>query len=325
MKSPNEKSLVSVIVVTYNSGKFVTETLESIKNQSYQNIELIITDDSSTDDTLSLCKVWIDNNTKRFNRVCLLTNPINTGISPNCNRGLFESRGDWVKLIAGDDILLPDCIKKNIDHIPKSNSNIAVLNSNMSIYRHNFESSSFIRIADRSKHIFNNRYIYPKEQLAFLVRGYGLLAPTSFFKRDIIVNLGGFDETLPYEDGPMWVKLASNGYNLFYFNDVTVSYRFYDSYSNKKKESLLFNEMFQKDYIVYRNVYRKHLNCVENFFIELEYRIKKIFYKKNLAERNTINSFLYKAVTIPSYIVRKFSLFFIVVKIKLRLKYEKVG
>mgnify|MGYP000958323009 FL=1 len=65
--------LVSIIVVTYNSSLFVRETLESAKRQSYNNIELIITDDASTDDTVKVCREWIANNKNRFVRVELKT------------------------------------------------------------------------------------------------------------------------------------------------------------------------------------------------------------------------------------------------------------
>ncbi len=69
MKTP----LVSVCIITYNSAKFVVEALESIKSQTYKNIELIISDDCSTDNTIELCKQWISDNGKCFVNCELLT------------------------------------------------------------------------------------------------------------------------------------------------------------------------------------------------------------------------------------------------------------
>ena len=60
--------LVSIIVVTYNSSLYVRETLESAKRQSYRNLELIVTDDASKDDTVKICREWIENNKNRFVR-----------------------------------------------------------------------------------------------------------------------------------------------------------------------------------------------------------------------------------------------------------------
>ncbi len=69
------------MVITYNSSKFVNETLESAKNQSYENIELIVSDDCSTDDTVEICKNCIERNMQRFTRTELLTVKKNTGTS----------------------------------------------------------------------------------------------------------------------------------------------------------------------------------------------------------------------------------------------------
>ena len=79
----NNQPLVSVPVITYNSSKFVLETLESIKAQTYQNIELIISDDCSTDNTVELCQKWVEENKERFVRTQIITSDLNTGVSAN--------------------------------------------------------------------------------------------------------------------------------------------------------------------------------------------------------------------------------------------------
>ena len=72
--------LVSVPVITYNSSKTVLETLDSIYNQTYQNLELIVSDDCSTDNTVGICREWIEAHKKRFVRTELLTVEKNTGV-----------------------------------------------------------------------------------------------------------------------------------------------------------------------------------------------------------------------------------------------------
>jgi len=78
-----ENPLVSIIVITYNSSEYVIETLESAKAQTYQNIELIVSDDCSTDETLEICRDWMKKNQDRFVRSELITTEKNTGISGN--------------------------------------------------------------------------------------------------------------------------------------------------------------------------------------------------------------------------------------------------
>ncbi len=85
-----EQLLVSIIVVTYNSSKYILETLESAKAQTYQNIELIVSDDCSTDNTVSICDRWLHENDFFFFRTKLITTTQNTGVAPNCNRGLRQ-------------------------------------------------------------------------------------------------------------------------------------------------------------------------------------------------------------------------------------------
>ena len=79
----NESPLVSITVITYNSAKYVIETLESAKAQTYQNIELIISDDHSTDNTVKDCRQWIEKNKEWFIRTVLITIPENTGVPAN--------------------------------------------------------------------------------------------------------------------------------------------------------------------------------------------------------------------------------------------------
>ena len=85
-----ENPLVSVVIVTYNSSRFVKETLESVYEQTYQKIELIVTDDCSIDNTNDVVRNWIQNHSDRFVRCVHVIAPHNSGIGKNCNRGLNE-------------------------------------------------------------------------------------------------------------------------------------------------------------------------------------------------------------------------------------------
>ena len=79
-------SLVSVCVVTYNSAATIVDTLESIKAQTYQNLELVVSDDCSKDDTVKVCREWIAANKDRFAAATVIESEVNTGVSANCHR-----------------------------------------------------------------------------------------------------------------------------------------------------------------------------------------------------------------------------------------------
>ena len=114
MKKIDCSSLVTVVILTYNSEEFVIETLESIKAQTYSNIELIISDDCSCDHTVDQCNEWVENNKEYFVNTLVLTVTANTGTAGNCNRALANSKGKWLKFLGADDLLSPDAIENYI-------------------------------------------------------------------------------------------------------------------------------------------------------------------------------------------------------------------
>lgn len=216
--------LVSVVVITYNSEKHILETLESIYNQTYENIELIISDDASKDNTLNLCKNWINNFGHRFKNTSIVTTNINTGISSNCNRGIKITKGEWIKLIAGDDILLINCIRSNINYS---------LNNKKACFI--FSDVDFIN--EKSKRIESPKWYDTKYQHFFtlnsnlqhkelVLNGNFVLAPTSFIKQQSLLNLEGFDERIPMqEDYALWIKATLNHYRLYFNPTKTIAYR----------------------------------------------------------------------------------------------------
>lgn len=116
----DKKPTVTVSVTTYNSAKYVAETLESIKNQSYPNLILQISDDCSTDNTIDICKSWINKNKDRFVKTKIIVPESNTGVTGNCNRAWDACETRYFKGIAGDDLLLPYCIEKTCNMSPNT-------------------------------------------------------------------------------------------------------------------------------------------------------------------------------------------------------------
>jgi len=228
-----EKTLVSVVVVTYNSSETILETLESIKNQSYSNIELIITDDCSKDNTISICKEWINLNTNRFNNVLLITSEQNTGVSANCNRGNLSANGEWIKEIAGDDILLPNCIEDNVIYVTENqNVNIVFSKCIRFKYKNNIRILGKEVLTDKYKKILNSD---AETQLNQLYEN-NFLPAASYFIRTSYFKSSPYDEKYRnLEDYPYWLKCTKKGEKLYYFDIATVLYRECESLSQSNK------------------------------------------------------------------------------------------
>jgi glycosyltransferase involved in cell wall biosynthesis len=99
--------LVSVVIATYNGARFIRQQLESIIAQTYNNLEIIVVDDASTDATVTI----VDDYTRQDDRIKLVTARENLGFLKNFERGVLASRGEYVALSDQDDIWLPEKIE----------------------------------------------------------------------------------------------------------------------------------------------------------------------------------------------------------------------
>jgi alpha-1,3-rhamnosyltransferase len=251
--------LVSVTVLTYNSSKYVLETLESIKAQTYQNIELIISDDCSTDNTVEICRNWLDENKERFVATHLIASPVNTGIPANKNRALSKCKGEWTKGIAGDDMLLMNCIENNISII-LNNPNINILQTNLNYYENAFSQDKFLRTSNVQDNTFFKDGVTAKQQLIMNLYRNRILAPSIFIKTDVIRKVGGYDEDIPLiEDLPFWVKVAKHGYKIDYSEIITVNYRLHNkSVTKTKNDKEELSSKYAKNLLAYSKKYKQN-------------------------------------------------------------------
>jgi len=107
--------LVSIITPCYNSGKFIAETIKSVLNQTYQNWEMIIVDDCSTDNSVEMIKTFNDK------RIKLYINDRNKGAAISRNYALRKSKGKWIAFLDSDDLWYPDKLEKQIKFMKEKN------------------------------------------------------------------------------------------------------------------------------------------------------------------------------------------------------------
>ncbi|HNX88194.1 MAG TPA: glycosyltransferase [Paludibacteraceae bacterium] len=261
MKEP-KKPLISIVVITFNSSKYVLETLESAKAQTYQNIELIVTDDCSVDNTLSVCTEWIKKNKNRFTRTEIISVEKNTGIVPNLNRGLNAVKGEWIKFIAGDDRLNDNCIERFYEEVYQ-NSEIEVIFSNVSVNGIDIPEDYLPKFF----------LLETKEQYLNLLKGNSLPAPAFFIKSTTLKQLNGFDEQFPFlDDYPLFIKILKSGRKLYYVNDFLVYYRDNnDSVSHSKVMNINYVKSLK---LFYKEVLLPELTANKMYFYALHYRLE---------------------------------------------------
>lgn len=242
MSNKNGKSLVSICVITYNSKATVVDTLESILSQSYGSgsIELIISDDCSNDSTSDIISSWLENNAAKFANVIFHQSAMNLGITKNCNAAWRLSSGEWIKTIAGDDILLNTCISDNIT-FAQNYSIDSVIFSKMQVFKVDVNNKQLDLNILPSK--FQQKVLCGscEEQLHYLRNAEGLsVAPSVFIYRDLLVSVGYGDERFSMiEDYPLWIRILESGKKCYFLNKLTVKYR--TSESASRSMDLIFN------------------------------------------------------------------------------------
>ncbi|PHR69110.1 MAG: hypothetical protein COA67_11205 [Lutibacter sp.] len=247
MLEKDKEPLVSIIVITYNSAKYVLDTLESAKAQTYKNIELIISDDCSTDNTVEICKKWLNENKDRFVSSKLVTTNANTGIPANINRGLHAAKGEWFKTIAGDDILHKECIFLYVNFV-LSNPEVKVVTANCQVFINTFSKENFTEIKNFSEFYGYKSNITAQDQHKIFLRRCPVNSCTMFYNAKVIMDNNGCDERFRwFEDHPLYLKLTKNGTKIFYLNKVTVYYRLHNSsvYSSVNSKQI-FNDFYLK-------------------------------------------------------------------------------
>lgn len=106
--------LVSIIMPSWNTGKFITETIQSVINQTYTDWELLIVDDCSTDNTEEIVVSFKDDRIKYFH------NKKNSGAALTRNRAMRKARGEWIAFLDSDDLWMPEKLEKQIAFMKKN-------------------------------------------------------------------------------------------------------------------------------------------------------------------------------------------------------------
>jgi GT2 family glycosyltransferase len=280
-KELSDLPLVSVIVLAYNSAQYITETLESIKAQTYRNIELIITDDCSSDSTINICNSWIKRNAANFTATEFITTQNNSGIPANCNRGAKIAKGVWLKFLAADDVLTIDSIESFIRYSHKYPVAEVIISR-----QHSFIESEGIKafLNFRPELSPRNKAFYEEDstvevQYDFLLKRIVLIAgPAYFIKSSLLSDLGYFSERYRLlEDYPIFLKILESGRRIYYLNKVTVEYRVHNNAVSHSGYGGVIYPKYYKDMFSFLMEHNfKRLSFLYKTDLLLEYLLYKV-------------------------------------------------
>ena len=196
--------LISVCIPAYNNEAFITATLESVLGQTLRHFEIIITDDHSTDNTVLAIKRFSDP------RIRLVQNETNLGLGGNWNKALSCARGIYIKLLCADDLIYPDCLRRQLEALEDPSHSGAVLAvCNTDLINANSQVIYRRRLRCRPG-LVNGRQLIRR-----CVRwGTNLVGEPAagLFRREVLSRAGLFDSDNPYLiDLAFWAGLLKHG------------------------------------------------------------------------------------------------------------------
>ena len=303
MQMRNEGNfLISIVIPVYNAEKYLEQCLNSIKNQTYKNFEVILVNDGSIDHSESICMdfVKVDTRFKYFTKV-------NGGASSARNFGLDNVTGNYITFIDADDWVDENHLEVLINNIKDNNSDMAV----SSIKKFDNSNNFYFRVySNEEKYLLNYNKFNRVEFLVILPKlipanNSYKVAVSKLFKKELVTDVR-FDESIVYgEDLEFFFKIYNNINSISYIDEVTYVYRLHDERSSSKfgqlhmeQELAIYKKMYErieelglptihyvntlrnlldyrKDYLDNRDLYNEYVEFLEK--IE-----KKITYPKEL-------------------------------------------
>ncbi|WP_165914236.1 glycosyltransferase [Pseudomonas sp. IC_126] len=225
--NPTEKEnpLVSIVIPCYNHAQFVQESIQSVIDQDYENIELIIIDDGSKDSSVEAINEIISVCNERFARFEFRHRP-NKGLCATLNEALEWCEGEYLSCIASDDVMYEDKVSQQVAFLERNPACEALFGA--------------MEIIDRnsvSEKVIGKGYAEYSFKEVFLHESF-LPAPSQMLRTESLKSIGGYDESLLIEDWHMWLKLLEKGGYFVNTGKLVVKYRRHEENFSKKTDKM---------------------------------------------------------------------------------------
>lgn len=210
------KDRVSIIIPVYNCSKFLNKCMESILNQDYTNIEVILVNDGSTDDSLKICEKIQEKDSR-----VVVINKENGGVSSARNEGLKNATGEYIFFVDGDDYIDLDCIRKCMEIIKEKNLDILKFSYVKELskkikrkYQYSVPVNKKIEKKDYKEELYP--YVFTTNDFCNVT--------ISIIKRNIIGNTKFKLNTLIGEDFLFFIECLNQSNNIYFVNDCFYHY-----------------------------------------------------------------------------------------------------
>jgi len=286
--------LVSIIVPVYNAEKYLSETLDSVLNQTHTNWECLIIDDGSTDSSKSIAMDYSekDNRFKYYYQN-------NSGPSAARNSGVENSSGEYIQYLDADDVILPEMLKIMVNESKKVEQNI-ILYSNLSVGNNEniFETIPSSRKSNLGRDItFNDMYRFFGKDIHFI-------PSCVLFPKRALSGIK-WDEQLSHsEDWDLYLQILGNKYAFQYVSETFVIYRNTpDSLSKNNLKTIKANYSILSNWIETNNLFYFSKRCAllykRNIFLFLLKKTDKIIHPHSVLKNVSIKLLIFIFLIYP--------------------------
>lgn len=236
-----QNELVSIITPSYNSSKYVKKTIESVLNQTYQNWEMIIVDDCSSDNSNEI----INEYTKQDSRIKLINLSKNVGAAMAKNTGLHKAKGRFIAFIDSDDIWHEKKLETQINFMKINNYAISftsyeLINENSKIINKTIKAVNCLSMKD-------------------YVKNTAIGFSTSMIDKELIDFDFRFRNTRLAEDLSFWIDLLQKDFKAYGLNNILVQYRVHS-------KSLSANKLKSAKQILYSYLFIHNFGMLKSFY-----------------------------------------------------------
>ena len=229
--------LISIVVNCYNRADMVRTALDSIWNQTYRPIELIIVDDESKDNTMEVVNQWCSEHPDTKDFTSFAKSFPNGKPSLSRNRGLELAHGDYIQFVDDDDWIYPNAVEAKVDYA-KQHPDCGLIVNQLDYYRNGKAfDSTHISLPDN-----------PQNLVEYLLHHECLLVATLMFKTDVLRTIGGWKNDLHFAmDMEITLRHAMKGGTIGLVDQSLGAYRLHNS---GRRQCTTYRDKLPDDFIV---------------------------------------------------------------------------
>ncbi len=311
---------VTVICLCFNHQNYVIQALQSVIDQSYTNIQLIVADDASEDDSQQIISNFIIHHPE----IIFIKNEKNLGNCITFNKAFAFAKGKYIIDLSADDLLLNNRVSKQVTDFEELTEEYGVIFSDVFYIN---EKTEIVGKQNLSQKIIASGDIYEKVLESFFIS-----APTMMIRKSVLDDLDGYDENLAYEDFDFWVR-SSRKY-LYHYSPEALTFK-------RKLPGSLSNKFYlQKQYKLQMSTY---LVCEKAFVLNrneaenkalakrVKYQLRQAYisgngevienYKNLLNKLNRLDAFSKTLLFLNCKGIKPYKTYFILRKLKITVFY----